>query len=252
MNSVLGVSQYTDRCRTASGATPHCLLIYCTAGACCLDTDDHGSVQWAEGEMVVIPPNIRYCITASDTYADIRMQLSQPSFPCTDVFLIDDHPHQHLRPLFEQLLYFHGTDAALLLDSIGDTIANHIAVLHGRAEQTAPVKQICDLISKHYDDPKFALDVAIRQMPFHYDYLRKRFKSEVGFTPREYLTELRMEKARSMLSGSGAREYNVSEVAQQCGFDDPLYFSRIFKKYFGICPSAYSKGDTQSNWQNHK
>ena len=245
MNSVLGVSQYADRCCTASSATPHCLLIYCTAGACCMDTADHGSVQWAEGELVVIPPNIRYRITASDAYADIRVQLSQPSFSCTEVFLIDDHPHQHLRPLFEQLLYFHGTDVPLLLDSIGDTIANHIAVLHGKAEQATPVKQICDLICKHYDDPKFALDIAIHQMPFHYDYLRKLFKKKMGVTPQVYQTGLRMKKARVLLSTTCSSELTVSEIAHLCGYDDPLYFSRVFKKYLGVSPAIFRRNENK-------
>ena len=245
MNSVLEVGQYTGCYRTASGSAPHCLLIYCTAGACCLDTADRGSIQCAEGELVAIPPNTRYRITASDTYADIRVQLSQPSFPCTDVFSIDDHPHQHLRPLFEQLLHFYGTDAALLLDSIGDTIANHIVVLHGKAEQTAPVKQICDLISKHYDDPKFALDVAIHQLPFHYDCLRKLFKKKMGVTPHEYLTGLRIKKARVLLSTTCSRELTVSEIAHLCGYDDPLYFSRTFKKYQGISPAIFRRNENK-------
>ena len=47
-------------------------------------------------------------------------------------------------------------------------------------------------------DYSFALDEQIRAMPFHYDYLRKLFKKEMGMTPLEYLTRMRMKKAESL------------------------------------------------------
>jgi AraC-like DNA-binding protein len=34
-------------------------------------------------------------------------------------------------------------------------------------------------------------------------------------------------------------EYTVSQIAEACGYSDPLYFSRVFKKYFGVAPSEY-------------
>lgn len=131
--------------------------------------------------------------------------------------------------------------AEQLLDTLGDIIVNYISALNTEANYSAPVKRIHDLILQNYTYSNFALDDAIRQMPFHYDYLRKRFKQEVGLTPREYLTELRMKKARTMLAGTFSREFTVNEVAQQCGFEDPLYFSRIFKKHNGVPPSCYAK-----------
>ena len=91
-------------------------------------------------------------------------------------------------------------------------------------------------------DSSFRLDDAIKTLPLNYDYVRKLFKSETGVTPREYLLNERMKLARELiLSGVTNRysEYTVSQIAEACGFSEPLYFSRVFKKFYGVPPTEY-------------
>ncbi len=81
-------------------------------------------------------------------------------------------------------------------------------------------------------------------MPLNYDYMRKLFKKEVGATPHEYLLGLRMRRAQTLISSgvsSGYGVLTVAQIAESCGFAEPLYFSRVFKKYFGVSPSLYGK-----------
>lgn len=255
MNTIVSVRRYQYAAERCNLSSPYWSLIFCTDGESEYGLADGTYLVCKAGNVVVIPPNICYNFRPSEKNSGIRIFLSHPAFQSVNAFIVSDNASHFLKASFEQAWDCSCRETPHkdnLLDSLGSVIVNYIIALNTEMSYTSPVRKIYDLILQNYTQCDFSLDDAMRQMPFHYDYLRKRFKSEVGFTPREYLTELRMEKARSMLSGSGAREYNVSEVAQQCGFDDPLYFSRIFKKYFGICPSAYSKGNTQSNWQNHK
>ena len=46
---------------------------------------------------------------------------------------------------------------------------------------------------------------------------------------------------------SGDNLYNVSEVAEMCGYCEPLYFSRVFKKTYGVSPLSYAKGLRRKN-----
>ena len=64
----------------------------------------------------------------------------------------------------------------------------------------------------------------------------RSFKSEYGMTPNEYRLNYRISKAVSLLRMT---DLSVQDIAYQCGFDDPFYFSRIFKKRVGITPSKY-------------
>lgn len=64
------------------------------------------------------------------------------------------------------------------------------------------------------------------------------FSETIGKPPMRYLRDIRLENACELLDTS---EYPVSEVASLCGFDDPLYFSRVFADKYGISPSGYRK-----------
>jgi len=64
------------------------------------------------------------------------------------------------------------------------------------------------------------------------------FKEVTGLAPYQYLLKIRLEKARYLIHNS---TLNISEISDITGFSDPLYFSRIFKKYYKVSPKNYRK-----------
>ena len=66
--------------------------------------------------------------------------------------------------------------------------------------------------------------------------LSTQFRREVGKTLTEYVTEGRMELAARMLLTSGVQ---VQTIAQHCGMSDVNYFSKLFKKQYGVTPRQY-------------
>lgn len=62
------------------------------------------------------------------------------------------------------------------------------------------------------------------------------FKRCVGYSPMEYFIRLRMQRAGQMLANTSL---SVKEVAADLGYDDPFYFSRVFKSVHGTAPSNY-------------
>jgi AraC-like DNA-binding protein len=64
------------------------------------------------------------------------------------------------------------------------------------------------------------------------------FKKNIGTSVHQYHLILRMEHAKKNLA---AKDFSVAEVASMSGFDDPLYFSRIFKKITGMSPKEFQK-----------
>lgn len=66
----------------------------------------------------------------------------------------------------------------------------------------------------------------------------RSFKSYTGLPPLKYLTSIRIKKARELLEST---DYSVGEIGGIVGYDNPLYFSRMFKKINGNSPVQYRK-----------
>lgn len=66
----------------------------------------------------------------------------------------------------------------------------------------------------------------------------RNFKEYTGSTPAQYILSLRISNAQTLLENTN---YNVTEIAEIVGYDNPLYFSRIFKKQSGVSPSEFRK-----------
>lgn len=64
----------------------------------------------------------------------------------------------------------------------------------------------------------------------------RSFRLYMGMTPMQYVTSLRITRAKELLSST---DYSIQEIGALVGYENPLYFSRIFKKQTGSSPSAY-------------
>lgn len=81
-----------------------------------------------------------------------------------------------------------------------------------------------------------SLDDVSRMVDISPYYFSKLFKQEQGEGFVEYLTRTRMTAARQLLR---TPQYSIKEICAMCGYSDPNYFSRIFKRYEGVTPSEY-------------
>lgn len=66
----------------------------------------------------------------------------------------------------------------------------------------------------------------------------KKFQSEIGRTPIDYLRDWRLMRARRMLTST---EFSIEDIAEKCGYDSVPSFSKLFKNRFNIGPSGYRK-----------
>ena len=66
----------------------------------------------------------------------------------------------------------------------------------------------------------------------------RSFKHYMGMTPMQYITSIRINKAKELLKNTN---YSIQEISALAGYENPLYFSRIFRKQTGMSPSRYRK-----------
>lgn len=244
MNTIMYVGEHSRTHKVQWHSHDHWELVYCTGGEGVFQFQDGVQINYKAGDSVAIPPRVMHSNVSNHGFTNIHMRMSDPSFSDRVAFRVADDEGGNLKIAFSQAKYYFQADIhkrELVLGALGELIVSYLIVYRRDSEFSAPVKQIRNMIIHDYAKPNFALDEAIRSMPFHYDYLRKLFKKEVGLNPLEYMTKLRMKKAETMLGPMWAKGNSIADVAELCGFDDALYFSRVFKKHFGCSPSDFIK-----------
>ena len=216
-------------------------LVYCTSGHGAFRFQNGRMLPYHAGEMVAIPPNEVHANSGVEGVANIHLNIREPSFPYHSAFKVQDEGGSLHRAVTEALTYFVSDKLKkeLILASLGELITSYMIVFRSNSEFSEPVAKIRSSILKNYTKSDYALDEYIRTLPFHYDYLRKVFKKEIGKSPLEYMTSLRMKNAERLLSTDWTNGCAIAEIAQMCGYENPLYFSRVFRKHYGCSPTQY-------------
>ncbi len=98
------------------------------------------------------------------------------------------------------------------------------------------VQQAIQYLSTQYAEP-ITIELMAEALGYNRAYLSTLFKKHTGLTPVTFLLQLRTDKARLLLRER--QELTVEQIASSVGFHDPLYFSKQFKRLYGVSPTEY-------------
>lgn len=200
-----------------------------------------GDAVAEEGEIAVIPPLVGHSFEGKG----IKLEIDKALLPFKKITIVKDDGAGGIAHCAAQAeSYFNGdfTGKWDLLAALGGLAVAYVTAFGGGKKLSPVVETVKAEVLKNLSTPSFSLRDSIKKLPLNYDYVRKLFKKETGLTPHEFLMESRMALAKELISsGIGNRysNYSVSQIAEACGFSEPLYFSRVFKKYYGKSPSEF-------------
>lgn len=100
------------------------------------------------------------------------------------------------------------------------------------------VRQAVQQLTTQYAEP-IRIETLAESYGYNRTYFSKMFKRFIRVSPMTFLLHLRLGKARQLLRERP--ELTVEQIAYSVGFQDPLYMSRQFKRYYGMSPSHYRK-----------
>jgi two-component system response regulator YesN len=98
------------------------------------------------------------------------------------------------------------------------------------------IHQAQDYIDHHYPDPDLSLNQVAAHVNLSPSHFSTVFSQETDKTFKEYLTELRIKKAKELLRTTTLKSF---EISSQIGYNDPHYFSSVFKKNTGLSPKNF-------------
>lgn len=171
----------------------------------------------------------------------LKFEISDPELPLLD----------HINPIrhFDTMLELFRTEYECMEKKLPGYKLNAKAILYQILYQIyreyyagiriTPVQQNL-LQAKLYIDEnymhKLAIDNISRISGYSRTHFKRLFHQQYGMAPIDYITTVRINKAKSMLHSD---MFTLAEIAQACGFSNEYYFCRVFKKVVGCSPGKY-------------
>ena len=101
------------------------------------------------------------------------------------------------------------------------------------------IQNLNELVEQNFSNADFSVTDITTELGMSRSLLHTKMKSLMNTSAGDYIRHKRIQKACQMIKDG----YNVSETAYSCGFADPNYFSKVFKKMMGVSPSEFCRGE---------
>ena len=240
MNEIIYASKHNLTTDVARHKHNSWELIYYTNGEGVMIFDDF-SLPYREGDVVAVPPNSPHKNHSETGFTNIFLNLNDSTLNYRTPVKIQDDPRRSILNIFNAVYYHYNENKEndMLLIAYGYLLVSYIRAYQNAPARSDIVEEIFSFFLQNFSDCSYELDKFLLSLPFSYDYLRKLFKKEMGITPHQFLSDKRLDTAAEYLSSIYHDPGNIADVARQCGFNEPLYFSRMFKKKFGTAPTFY-------------
>jgi AraC-like DNA-binding protein len=232
---------------------PTYIFVYITRGAGVFDSKPSGTLAVRAGDLMLLFPQTwhryrpstdtgwdEYWLEFDGDYIHRLMAREEfaPEHPVQHIGLRDDILDLFLKSL--EILRNEPPEYQLLLGTLAtQTIARVLSALKQKSYEDRPIAEVIReakrwLVSepaKHEN-----LDHLASRLNMSYSSFRRLFKTETGFSPRQFMLEANLRKAADLLIRT---DTPVHRIAEQCGMESIYYFSRLFKKKNGCPPTAF-------------
>ena len=105
-----------------------------------------------------------------------------------------------------------------------------------------PVKSTIEFLEQYlklnYNKPLTIKDLA-KVARYSVTWVEQEFKKKYSISPMQYLARVRIKKAQELLASAEGERFNISEIGYAVGYNDPFYFSKVFKKITKLSPKKY-------------
>ena len=188
------------------------------------------------GTIFCLRPGTMHAKQAQDGFVDGGFLMSDFCFKNLpgNVFVFQDDAQQSIYTLYKlafQYPFNPSTDVygERFIRSILDAIQNLLSHWMDDTGKSRDVLMVRKALLDHVADSAFDLEALLAQTSYTPNHFRKLFREQCGCSPLQYYHQLKIQLAKQLLLQHHS-VLSISEIARSCGFEDPYYFSRVFKK----------------------
>lgn len=216
----------------------NCWEIVVVTDGCGMVSARKENFEFHKGSAYIIPPNIKHTVYSDKYFSDAYIHVDQLNF---NTERITGFPEIQDLPTLIKIIYKlyikRHEGYSLSLENMLHTIISLLYDSAGQLQFRDLSVGIRDYLAENIDNPDINMKIISKKFGYNTDYIRRCFKDDFGTTPTEYLAELRINHARKLLTEMPF--YSVEEISRLCGYSDPFYFSRVFKKSVGLSPQKF-------------
>jgi signal transduction histidine kinase/DNA-binding response OmpR family regulator/ligand-binding sensor domain-containing protein len=171
--------------------------------------------------------------------ADIESKLE--GLECgADAYLAKPFHKKELRIRVKKLLELRNKlqryHRSLISSSNVETVLKEVS--ESAAREHHFVKKVRAVVEMHLDNVDFSVEQFCREVGMSSSHLHRKLKALTGLSPNKFIRYVRLHKAKVLLKSP---DVNITDVAYSTGFNDPSYFTRVFKKEFSMTPMEWKK-----------
>jgi YesN/AraC family two-component response regulator len=204
--------------------TSHIPIIMLTAKAD-MDSRLDGLEQGAD-DYLTKPFNKKELLLRIRKLLELRRQLQQYYRFTLEASLLQDNAHIVDNPL--------PPSGSILKDAKKGSRNPSIPMVNSL--ENAFVIKVRKAIEAHLDSPDFDVEKLCRHLAMSHSQVHRKLSALTGLSATHFIRYVRLVKAKEMINSSG---YSIAAIAMDCGFNDPAYFSRVFKQEFGVTPQGW-------------
>lgn len=199
-------------------------------------------LPFKERDIIVKPPGISHSERSREGFRNIFLWFSGLQTIRSPIMMLHDFETNCVEAVLTQLHMeyqshrsYHQEIIASLLEVV------HQCILTSACERRKDprIESFESLLITNISNLHFDIGKALAGVALCPDHFKKLFKNATGLTPNQYLTEKRINQAKHLLEAGYSEYGGIKRVAEMVGFEDSLYFSRVFQKIVGQCPKTW-------------
>ena len=158
------------------------------------------------------------------------------NFNCNEIVVVPLENSQACIKDFETLkdLFLHDKNHLKIYSAFYELLDK---VSSANLRKQHPLASVIEYIAENIQSPELSNTRLARQIGISEVYLRKLFLACYNITPKQYILDIRIKKAKHMLINT---PYTVTAISEECGFSSVYHFCRVFKEKTGFTPTEYA------------